>query len=63
MEQELFYIKDFCERYAISRTSVYREFSANRLRPLKRGTRTVIPRAEAERWVESLRKETPPTAQ
>lgn len=62
MEQELFYIRDFCKCYAISRTAVYREFSANRLHHIKRGTRTLIHRAEAERWVEALRKQAPPTA-
>ena len=57
MEQELFYVKDFCQRYAISRTSLYREILAERLHPIKRGRRTLITRTEAEQWVEGLKQD------
>jgi len=54
MEQEILRVKDFCKRYAISRTSFYREINANRLRAVKRGRCTFITRAEAERWFHDL---------
>jgi hypothetical protein len=38
----------------VSKSSVYREIHANRLRVYKRGKLTMIERAEAERWYASL---------
>ena len=61
MEQEVYRISEFCKRYAISRTSFYREVWANRLCVIKRGTRTLITRADAEQWLESFRQLQPPT--
>jgi hypothetical protein len=54
MEQEIYRVKDFCQRYAISRTSFYRELNAKRLSAIKRGRCTFITRDEAERWFRSL---------
>lgn len=54
MEQEIYRIKDFCKKYAISRTSLYREINANRIQAIKRGRLTLITRAEAERWFHCL---------
>lgn len=54
MEKEAYRIPEFCQRYAISRTSLYKEVTANRLSPFKRGRRTLIARAEAERWFAAL---------
>jgi hypothetical protein len=54
MLQEAFRISDFCQRYAISRASFYREIAAERLHVIKVGRRTLIARKEAERWFESL---------
>jgi hypothetical protein len=54
MEQEIFRVKEFCDKYAISRTSFYREVWADRLQVFKRGRCTFITRAEAERWLHSL---------
>ena len=50
MEKEAFHVNEFCQRYAISRTSLYKEVLENRLSLIKRGRRTLISRTEAERW-------------
>lgn len=55
MEQEVYYVNDFCKRYAISRSEFYREIKANRLRIMKRGCRTYVTRHDAEAWLESHR--------
>ena len=55
MEQEVFRVKEFCQRYAISRTAFYREVWAKRLRVIKRGRRTMIAKIDAEEWLERLR--------
>jgi len=54
MEQELYRVREFCERYAISRTAFYREVWANRLQIIKRGSRTLVTRTEAERWLKQF---------
>jgi hypothetical protein len=51
MEQVVYYVRDFCRIYSIPKTSFYREVNAKRLRVFKRGKRTMIERAEAERWI------------
>ena len=56
MEQEVFRVSEFCQRYAISRTAFYREVWANRLQIIKRGRRTLVARTDAEKWLEELRK-------
>jgi len=56
MEQEVYRVKDFCERYAISRRSFYREIKANRLHIIKRGHRTYVARSDAESWLENQRQ-------
>lgn len=54
MEQEIYRLKEFCQRYAISKTSLYREINAKRIQAFKRGRLTFIARAEAERWFHNL---------
>jgi hypothetical protein len=54
MQPEIFRVKDFCRRYAISRTSFYREVNADRLNIVKRGRLTFVTRTEAERWFHDL---------
>lgn len=51
---ELLTVADFCARYAIGRTSFYREAAANRIPLRKFGSATRIARADAERWAQSL---------
>ena len=56
MEQEVFRISEFCQRYAISRTAFYREIWAHRLQVFKRGRRTLVSKKNAEKWLEELQK-------
>ncbi len=49
-----YYLKEVCDKYRISMSSLYREIHANRLRMYKRGKRSMIERAEAERWFQSM---------
>jgi Helix-turn-helix domain len=60
MENEAYRVSEFCQRYAISRTSLYKEIWADRLRIIKRGRRTLISRAEAERWFSNLCQQNQP---
>lgn len=55
MEQEVFQVKEFCKCYAISRTALYNEIAAKRIAIIKRGRRTLITRADGQKWLESLR--------
>jgi hypothetical protein len=54
MSQEAYRVKEFCQRYAISKASFYRETAANRLRTIKRGRTTLVACTEANRWFENL---------
>lgn len=56
MEQEAYRVNEFCQRYALSKATFYREVIADRLRIIKRGRSTLIARVEAERWFERLRQ-------
>ena len=51
---ELMTVADFCARYSIGRTSLYREVNAGRLKLRKFGSATRIARADAEAWAENL---------
>lgn len=51
---ELMKVADFCARYSIGKTSLYREASAGRIRLRKFGAATRIAREDAERWAASL---------
>lgn len=51
---ELLTVADFCARYSIGRTSLYREANAGRLKLRKFGSATRIAREDAERWAASL---------
>jgi hypothetical protein len=56
MEQEAYRVNEFCQKYAISRASLYREIKAAKLAICKRGRSTLIARVEAERWFDEIRK-------
>lgn len=47
-------IKEVCARYGISRTTLYEEIAAGRIKAVKCGKSTLIPRASADAWLESL---------
>jgi hypothetical protein len=49
-----FTVKEFCARYGIGHTAFYEEVNSGRLIAKKRGNRTLIPRASARAWVNSL---------
>ena len=51
---KLMSVADFCREYAISKTSFYREASANRIKLKKFGTATRIAREDAEAWANAL---------
>lgn len=51
---ELMTVADFCDRYSIGKTSLYREVNAGRLKLRKFGTATRIARADAEAWANAL---------
>ena len=47
-------VEAFCRWASIGRTATYREIAEGRLHVRKLGRRTLIPLAEAERWLASL---------
>lgn len=47
-------VNEFCQRFRVSRASVYRMAAAGKLRLLKIGAATRISEAEAARWLQSL---------
>lgn len=51
---QLLTVADFCARYSIGKTSLYREVNAGRLKLRKFGTATRIARADAEAWADAL---------
>jgi hypothetical protein len=51
---ESFSIEAFCARYGVGRQLAYDEVNAGRLVIKKAGRRTLIGRADAERWLERL---------
>jgi hypothetical protein len=56
-EAKAYRVSEFCQRYVISKASVYREIAADRLHPIKCRGRTLIRRDEAERWFQELSHE------
>jgi Helix-turn-helix domain len=59
-EVEAYRVSEFCSRYKICRTSLYKEVNENRLHLIKRGRRTLISRQEAERWFAALCQQSQP---
>lgn len=53
-ELQAYDIRSFCAAYSVSRSFAYLEIKAGRLRPLKAGRRTLIPRQAAEDWLNAL---------
>lgn len=51
---DLMTVAQFCARYSIGKTSLYREAAAGRLPLRKFGSATRIARADAEAWAASL---------
>jgi hypothetical protein len=55
-EPTAYFVSEFCKKFIISKTSFYREVNAGRLMLLKRGKRSIVDKAEAERWYTNLPK-------
>ena len=53
-EEGAFSIEEFCVWAGIGRSAAYEEINDGRLDARKRGSRTLIPRAAARRWLENL---------
>ena len=51
-------INDVCRRLGIGRTLVYDLIKQGRLRPIKLGTRTLIPESELQRLIDEQLKQT-----
>lgn len=45
---------EFCERYSIGKTKVYREINSGRLRTLLRGNRRFVRVEDAEAWLNDM---------
>lgn len=58
MDKQLITIPEFLARYSISRTALYREVKAQRLKLLKRGRRSLIAIEDAKNWLDGLRTST-----
>ena len=52
--REAFAVREFCARYGICRDTFYNEIRRGRLRVRKLGKRTLILRADAQAWADSL---------
>ncbi len=55
-------IDQFCTRYGIGRTTIYKEIKAGRLRARKCGKRTIIADEDGEDWLRGLPIVNPGTA-
>ena len=53
-EPQAYDIRSFCAAYSVSRSFTYLEIKAGRLKLLKAGRRTLIPRQSAEDWLNAL---------
>ena len=49
-------IAEFCRAYSCGRTKFYQELNAGRIAARKVGTKTLIERSEADRWLKALPK-------
>ncbi len=45
---------EFCRRYSIGKTKLYREINSGRLRTLLRGNRRFVRAEDAEAWVNDM---------
>lgn len=54
-EKQAFSVKSFCAAYDIGRTLAYDEMRAGRLPAVQVGRRTLIKKADADAWLNSLK--------
>lgn len=57
MNSDLIRVRDFCKRYAVSRSTFYRLVQRGQLQIYKIGSATRISKADAEAWVASVRSD------
>ena len=53
-EKAAYSVNEFLSAYSIGRTKFYQEVAEGRLRVRKSGGRTLIAKADADAWLESL---------
>lgn len=53
MEKELYRIPEVCERYSISRSTLYRDIKDGKIRVVKRGKSTLLARADIQAWADA----------
>ena len=58
MESHLLRVNEFCERYSVSRATLYRLVQRGDLTIYKIGTASRIKAAEAETWLAGLSRDT-----
>jgi hypothetical protein len=51
-----FTVAEFCQTYRVGRNTFYGELKAERLSARKVGKKTLVLKAEAERWAQALPK-------
>lgn len=56
-------VNAFCRWASVGRTTAYEEIKAGRLRPVYLRGRTIIPFAEAQRWLDALPARRPSPSQ
>ena len=53
-DDRLLTVTEVCQRLAVSRSRLYELFGQGRIRARKLGTRTVVPEAEVQRFIDTL---------
>ncbi len=53
-EKRVYSVEEFRHAFGVSHTSFYELVKAGHLKTIKNGRRTLVDRAEAERWYQSL---------
>lgn len=56
MNKDLLNITEFCELTNCGRTKVYEMIGKGEVRAVKVGSKTLIPRAEVQRWIDTLKQ-------
>jgi excisionase family DNA binding protein len=54
MTKPAYSVEEFCNAYAVSRSTFYRQVELGRIKANKCGSRTLVSHAAAERWLNRL---------
>lgn len=60
-DKRAFTVEEFMASYGLGRTTTYEEINAGRLKALKLGRKTLIPRDSADAWLAGLPSISPKT--